>query len=275
MSGRFVDLHVHTDFSDSTSSPSEVVARAIESGLSAIAICDHDTVDGIAPTVEVAKNFSLEIIPGIELTSELNGLEVHILGYFLDYKNKVLLDRLSEIRKTRVERIYQMCDKLKALGVNIEAKDVFDLAGKASVGRLHLARAMFKKGVVYSISDAFSRFIGDRGPAYVGRFHLKPEESISLIKEMRGLPVIAHPYILGSDDLILELIPQGLRGLEVYYPEHSVGVTEHFKQLAQEHGLLITGGSDCHGKAKQEIMMGKIKLPYEFLEKMKAQAGIK
>ena len=274
MRERFVDLHVHTYFSDSTSSPSEVVARAVKEGFSAIAITDHDNIDGITPTIKVARNFPLEIVPGIELTSEVDGLEVHILGYFFDYKSEKLAKRLSAIKEARIKRIFEMCSRLKDLGVSIEPKEVFDLAGRGSVGRLHLARVLLQKGFIASIAEAFYKYIGDKCPAYVARFYLSPQEAISLIKELGGLAVLAHPYILSNDDLIVEFIQAGLRGIEVYYPEHSTKVKEHFKELAYKHGLLITGGSDCHGSAKQQILMGKIKLPYEFLEKMKQELGL-
>lgn len=263
----FADLHVHTYFSDGTFSPAEVLAEAKKCGLAAIAITDHDAVDGI----DLARGLACdcEVLTGIELTAEANGQEIHILGYLLDHRDAAFLDMLKEMRQVRVKRIYEMCKKLKKCGLALEPEEVFSLAKGGSVGRLHVARALFGKGLVFSIADAFQRFIGDRGPAYVGKFKMSPKEAIQWIKKTKGIPVLAHPYMLSDRTLIVDFVKAGIMGIESYYPEHSNYQAEEFIKIAQKYDLLITGGSDCHGKAKEDVRIGKVKLPYEYVEKLK------
>lgn len=267
---KFADLHLHTLFSDSTYTPQELIRKALKQGLAAIAIVDHDTVDGLEPAIEIAESESVEVLPGIELTAEYDGLEIHILGYLIDYKNKGLLDKLDFLKKVRIERIYKITDKLKGIGVGLEAKDVFDIAGQGTVGRLHIARAMVAKGRVKSIQEAFQKYIGDRCPAYVCGFRFSPIEAINLIKDVGGIPVLAHPYSLNRDELIPQFIDGGLMGLEVYYPEHTQSMINFYLGLARKFNLLVTGGSDCHGNAKPEAKIGSVKIPYELVQKLKA-----
>jgi predicted metal-dependent phosphoesterase TrpH len=266
---KFADLHLHTIFSDGTYTPQELISESVEAGLAAIAVVDHDTIEGISPAIEIAKMENIEILPGIELSAEYEGCEVHILGYLVDYKRKDLLEKLETLKKNRIERIYKIVDKLKDMGVILEPEDIFSIAGGGTVGRLHVARAMLKKGKVDSLFEAFQKYIGDKNPAYVLGFRFSPSEAIKLIKDAGGIPVLAHPYTLNNDELILKFIDYGLMGLEVYYPEHTQGMTNFYLNLAKEYNLLITGGSDCHGNAKSEIKIGSIKIPYELVEKLK------
>lgn len=265
----FADLHLHTNFSDSTYSPAQLVLESAKSGLSAIAIVDHDTVKGIPPALEESGRADIEVIPGVELSAELENKEVHILGYLIDYNKKGLLERLEVLNKNRLERIHRIADKLKGMGVNLEAEEVFSLAGHATVGRLHVARALMKRGFVGSIFEAFQKYIGDNCPAFELGFKFSPQEAIRLIKDARGIPVLAHPYILHNDDLILDFIKEGLMGIEVYYPEHSQSMVNFYLDLAKQNNLLVTGGSDCHGTAKPGISIGCVKVPYELVEKLK------
>lgn len=267
---KYADLHIHTNLSDSTLTPKEVVAISLKNRLSAISITDHDTIDAIAPAIAAAKNCDLEIIPGIEMTCELENTEIHILGYFIDNKNKSFLKKLKVLRRIRVERIYKMVDKLKALGLNkIDAKEVIKSAGRGAVGRVHLAIVMQKNGYVSSIPEAFYRFIHDKGPAYVSKFRFKPREVIDLILRNKGVPVLAHPHILGKCENLKEFVDCGLKGIEVFYPEYTDTRIEYYKNLARKYNLLLTGGSDCHGRAKNDTSIGKIKIPYELVEKLK------
>jgi predicted metal-dependent phosphoesterase TrpH len=238
-------------------------------GLSAIAVVDHDTVDGIAPTIEIAKTKDIEVLPGIELSAEYDGLEIHLLGYLIDYKRKELLEKLEFLRKNRIERIYKIVSKLKEIGIPLEAEAVFDIAKGATVGRLHVARAMVNTGLVSSTLEAFHKYIGDKSPAYVCNFRFSPVDAIKLIKEVDGIAVLAHPYTLNRDDLIPKFIDYGLMGLEVYYPEHTQGMVNFYLEFAQKYNLLVTGGSDCHGNAKPEAKIGSVKIPYELVEKLK------
>ena len=272
---KVADLHVHTYFSDGTFSPQRIVHEALKVGLSCIAITDHDNTAAIEPSIEAA-GFRLEVLPGIEMTAEAAGQEIHILGYLIDHKDKAFLDMLKKMQEVRIKRIHDICQKFKELGVPLESEEIFSLAGKGSVGRLHIARALYEKGCVSSIQEAFYRFIGDKGPAYVEKFKMTPKEAIQWILKVKGIPVLAHPYILSDKALIVDFVKAGLMGIEAIYPEHSDNQKNEFIKMAQKYHLLVTGGSDCHGEAKEEIHLGKIKLPYEYVEKLKeAKASFK
>ncbi len=265
---KLADLHLHTNFSDGTFSPVQLVEEAKKAGLFCIAVTDHDCVSGIEPAKEAAGN-SLEVIPGIELTAELNLNEIHMLGYFIDTGSALLLSELDKINKIRRERVYDILDKLKKLNVNLEPEEVFSIAGQGTVGRLHIARAMLKKGIITNIYEAFSRYIGNKCPAYVGKFSLTPQDAIKLILEVNGVPVLAHPNNSNCEELIPEFARAGLKGLEAYYPEYPEVLIQYYLKLADKYSLLVTGGSDCHGDAKPEVKVGKVSIPYELVEKIK------
>jgi len=267
---KYADLHVHTNESDGTSSPEKLVQQAIRAGLSGVAIVDHDTVNALPRAISAAQSSSLTIIPGIELTAQYENQEIHILGYFIDYLNAQLLEKLILVRQNRVERVKKIVFNLKELGVNLDPQVVFDIAGNASVGRMHLARALLKEGLVSSTSEAFQKYIGDKSPAYVLGFKLTPREAFQLIKDAGGVPVLAHPYIIRNDNLITQFAKEGLIGLEVYYPEHSQSMINFYLGLAKELGLLVTGGSDFHGSAKPDVSLGKAKVPWELVQKLQA-----
>ncbi|MCX5695569.1 MAG: PHP domain-containing protein [Candidatus Omnitrophica bacterium] len=263
------DLHLHTIFSDGTYTPEELVTAALKAGLAAIALVDHDTVSGVQPTIEAAKDSGIEVLPGVELSAEYNNQEIHILGYLVDFKKKFLLDKLEILKANRIERVHKIIKKLNGLGIGLEAQKVFALAGKGTVGRLHIGRALVKEGFCGSLFEVFQKYIGDNGPAYVCGFRFSPQEAIKFIKDSGGIPVLAHPYTLNNDELILEFVKSGLMGLEVYYPEHSQGTVNFYLDMAKKNGLLVTGGSDCHGKAKPEVRIGSLKVSYELVEKLK------
>lgn len=272
---RFADLHLHTIFSDGTYTPEDLIRESEKAGLSAISVVDHDIIEGIEPTLEIAGKRNIEVLPGIELTAEYEGTEVHILGYLIDYTDKELREKLDSLKKIRIQRVYKILDKLQKIGINLKAQKVFDLAPQGTVGRLHIARAMVKEGLVNSTTEAFQKYIGDKCPAYYLGFRLSPFEAIRLIKNAAGIPILAHPYSLNKDDLILKFIEDGIMGLEVYYPEHSQSLINFYLSLAKKYNLLVTGGSDCHGQAKPGVQIGSIKIPYELVEKLKeAKANI-
>ncbi|MFH1791297.1 MAG: PHP domain-containing protein [Candidatus Omnitrophota bacterium] len=266
------DLHVHTNLSDSTFTPEEVVRYATKIGLAAIAICDHDVVDGIDPAVEEAKKHGIEVIPGVELSAEYRNRELHILGYFIDHRNKGFRKKLQKTCRARIGRIHKMLAMLKKKGIDLAPEDVFSIGGEGSVGRLHLAVAMFKKGLVGSVPEAFKKYIGDGGPCYVSNFNFTPERAIYEIVKAGGVPVLAHPYIAKLDKAIPHFVKHGLMGLEVYHPEHSPSTVKHYEDMARQQGLLITGGSDCHGQGKSRILMGTVSVPYEIVDRLKAAA---
>ncbi|MFA5038451.1 MAG: PHP domain-containing protein [Candidatus Omnitrophota bacterium] len=265
---RFADLHVHTCFSDGTFSPQRIVEEALTAGLSCISITDHDNISGIAPAM-LAAGERLEIVSGIELTAELTGSEIHILGYLIDFTDEAFLGMLKEMQEVRIRRIHSICQKLTRLKMPVEPEEIFRLAGEGSVGRLHVARVLVHKGYVANTGEAFSRFIGDKGPAYVAKFKMPPKEAIAWIRRVGGIPVLAHPYLLPQKFLIEDFVKAGIMGIEALYTEHSDFQQSEYVKLAEKFGLLVTGGSDCHGEAKQEAKIGRVRLPYEYVERLK------
>jgi predicted metal-dependent phosphoesterase TrpH len=263
------DLHIHTYFSDSTFSPEEAVVAARKEDVSCISIVDHDTVSGIEPTLAAGVKEGVEVIPGIELSSEYQGIEVHILGYLIDFHNERLLSRLKQLSEVRVARIYEIVDKLKSLGVPLEADSVFSLSTQGTVGRLHVAEALVKSGAVANIREAFTKYIGEGCPGYVLGFRVSPQEAVQLILGAGGIPILAHPYMLHSEQIIMDMIGFGIKGLEVYYPEHTAKMVEKFEGFVQKYHLLATGGSDCHGSIKPHISVGSTRIPYGLVELLK------
>jgi len=268
-SQQYADLHTHTVESDGTYTPAELVEKALSRHLCAIAIVDHDTVGAIPAALKSAHGTGLEVIPGVELTAQYAGQEVHILGYFLDYRNKKLLRKLEQVQQTRIERAHKMIENLKKIGPQLDPRKVFDISGKGSVGRMHIARALVSAGWVDTTQEAFRKYIGDKSPAYVLGFSFSPDEAIKLIRDAGGVAVLAHPYLLRNDLFITELAQQGLQGLEVYYPEHSQGMVNFYLDLARKLDLLVTGGSDFHGSAKPKIALGAVKIPLELVERLR------
>ncbi|MCM8761664.1 MAG: PHP domain-containing protein [Candidatus Omnitrophica bacterium] len=269
---KYADLHVHTFYSDSTFSPEEVVACAKDKGLSAVAICDHDSTEGIEPCIRAARQLNIEIIPGIEFTVEKSDVEIHILGYFMDYKTDWLQKKLAAIRKARIERLSKMVSKLNDKGIPVKVADVLSIAGKGTVGRLHLAQTMFRTKKIRTIQEAFDKYIGFMKPCYVANVRFSPQEAIGAILKTGGVPVLAHPHIMGRDEYIPDLINYGLRGIEVYHTDHKPSVAKHYEALAKDFGLLITGGSDCHGLGKGRVLLGGVRVPYTVVEKLKEEA---
>lgn len=264
------DLHIHTNCSDGTQSPEKVVELAKEAGLKTIAITDHDTFSGIAEAKKKAHEIGLEIIPGIELTTEDCDTEVHILGYFIDVNNPDFLAAIEKIQTAREERIYKICDKLKGLGVDLDPQKVFALAGHKVAGRPHVARALIEAGYVDNFNEAFKKYLDFHGPAYVSHYKLLPKEAIKLIVEAGGLAVFGHPAVSNCDQIIPDLVEAGLAGLEVYYIRHRDYQVKHYLELAKKYGLLETGGSDYHGiESGREVRLGDHRIPNTLIEKLK------
>lgn len=264
------DLHIHSNLSDGTNTPVEIVGLASAAGLITISLTDHDNVDGIEEAMEEGQRTKVEVIPGIEFTCEIPKAEIHILGYFIDYKDKQFLEILQKIQHGRVDRIYKITEKLDKLGVKIDPKDIFSISAKKVPGRPHVARAMVKKGIVGSVKEAFDRYLDFRSPAYVSHYKLFPDEAVKLIVRSSGLAVFAHPAISNCDEIIPDLIASGLAGIEVYYPGYKEDRIQHYKTLAKKYGLLMTGGSDFHGEGSgREIKLGDITISDDLVEKLK------
>jgi len=266
------DLHVHTNYSDSTFSPQEVVFHAKHRSLAAVAICDHDSIDGIQPSIDAGEKEGIEIIPGIELTVEKPDAEIHILGYFIGWKLDWFRDQLKKMQAGRVDRVYRIVEKLNKNGIDIRPEQVFALAGKGSVGRLHVAKVMLDMAQVATYNEAFSKYIGFRKPCYVPNIKFTPEEAIKFILSSGGVPVLAHPGLMGHDEYIKELVGYGLRGLEVYHTDHRPSVRKRYEEIAKELGLIMTGGSDCHGLGKGRILIGNVRVPYEVVDRLRDES---
>ncbi|MBF0479255.1 MAG: PHP domain-containing protein [Candidatus Omnitrophica bacterium] len=268
---RFADLHLHTNYSDSTFSPEEVVNQAKTAGIECIAITDHDTVEAVALASEAGQKCGIEILPGIELSSEINGREVHILGYLFDYQSDYVLNFFNLMQKERLSRMKKMILKLKELGINnIEFEEVCALTKTNAVGRAHLARLLLKKGWVKYIGEAFEKYLAEGKPVYYPKYKMTPYEAIDMIRKAGGVPVLAHPAVTRTDELIPSFVEAGLKGIEVFYPMVPKAGIDYYNGLATKYGLIATGGSDTHGTIKPDIYIGIIKLPYEKVEQMKA-----
>jgi predicted metal-dependent phosphoesterase TrpH len=268
------DLHIHTYYSDSTSSPQEVVDEALKTELSCIAITDHDIVQGVGPTVEAAKQHPLEIVPGIELSSEFENCDIHILGYFIDHQQGPLFDKIDVFLDARMERMKKMIMNLKAVGVdNIEFEEVCALTHSRAVGRAHLAMLLQQKGWVPNFKAAFEKYIGPGCPGYAPKYKQTPFEAIELIRSSGGVAVMAHPMLTQKDELIPRFVAAGLKGLEVYYPNTINTVTQFYERIALKNGLIATGGSDAHGSAKTYTYVGKRTVPVDIVDQLRMAKG--
>jgi predicted metal-dependent phosphoesterase TrpH len=271
----FVDLHLHTQFSDGTYTPEELAAQAKRHRLRAVALTDHDTVDGCARMSVACAEAGIEFIPATELTAELDDIELHLLGYYLDTGNRRLIRELSRFQAVRQDRIREMAARLNELGIPLEAATVFNLANCKSPGRPHVARALVLEQHCRSLNEAFERFLRKGKPAWVPKFKISATDAIELLHQSGALAVMAHPGLNRSDDMIPALVEAGLDGLECFHSKHSTPVTEHYMQLADRYNLLVTGGSDCHGKSKGKPLIGTIKVPYAHVEGLKARRRAK
>lgn len=270
-----IDLHIHSTASDGKFSPADIVHKSAELGLGVIALADHDTVDGIAPALAAALAFpSLKVIPGVEINTDVPHGEAHVLGYFIDCSNQELLDTLSRLRNSRKERGRKMVDKLRGLGINIDWGRVQEIAGSGAIGRPHIAQAMLEKGYISSNKEAFVKYIGREGPAYVEREKINPAEAVELVLRAKGLPVLAHPLTVDDPEaMIIELKAAGLAGVEAHYNGYSAEEVNRLVGLANKHNLIVTGGSDYHGlDASSETMIGNINMPAKAVERFLALA---
>jgi predicted metal-dependent phosphoesterase TrpH len=246
---RLVDLHTHSNYSDGLLSPAALVEEAVSRGLRVLGLTDHDTVAGIPEAREAGERLGVEVVPGVELSTSLEGGEgVHLLGYFVDVENPALLEGLAGYAQARDERMARMLERLRMIGLAIAPADVQALAGQGTVGRPHLARALIATGYVASVPEAFDRYIGQGKPAYVPRPRVDPREAIALVRAAGGVPVLAHPFSPGGVESVLDrLAPAGLAGMEVDYGEYTPRERDVLRAIAARRGLIATGGSDFHG----------------------------
>ncbi len=268
----FADLHLHTLFSDGTFTPEELAQAGARHGLVAMALTDHDTVEGCSRMEQACGGLGIEFISGSELTAELEDTELHIIGYFMDCQNRRLQSELQKFQMARQSRVHEMVARLNELNIPLRAETVFALANCRSPGRPHVGRALVQEGFCSSQDEAFERFLKKNRPAWVPKHKISALDAIALIGQAGGLAVMAHPGLNRSDQIIPALVEQGLDGIECFHTKHSAATSEHYLRIAAQHNLLVTGGSDCHGYSKGKPLIGGTKLPGVYLAKLKQAA---
>lgn len=278
-----IDLHSHSTASDGSLTPRELVERASKQGVNALAITDHDTLDGLEEAIQAGRDYNVEIVPGLEISAEFPVGTMHILGYYISRQDQQLLDNLAMLRNGRDERNPKIVTKLRELGLDITLEEVERVAGGDVVGRPHFARVLIDKGYVQSANEAFERFLAKGAPAYMEKVRLEPHLAIETIHRAGGVAVLAHPYQLRSksadelDKVIASLKEMGLDGMEVIYSRHTANQVEEYHNLARRYSLLVTGGSDFHGVTKPDIEvgigLGSLSVPPELLDHVKSCAA--
>lgn len=267
--GRRVDLHAHTHFSDGQLAPDALVALARERGLAALGVTDHDAVDGIEPARAAAPR-GLEVVPGIEISSTLEGHDLHVLGYFLDAADARLRERLAAFREERRQRALAILARLRALGVGVGEAEVFAAAGPGVVGRPHVAHALVRAGHVPTLDAAFQRYLGPQGSAYVARPAFRSEDAIETIHAAGGAAVLAHPGML-APRLVELLAEAGLDGVEVWHPQHGPALVRRWRETARRLELVPSGGSDFHG-VHRGAGLGDLPVPESTVARLRERA---
>lgn len=272
-----VDLHVHSNRSDGSLSPSDLVLEAKKKGLTAFALTDHDTVDGIEEAMMAAEGSGVRVIPGIELSTEYEGKDIHIVGLMIDKEQPAFRDQIQEFVDSRILRNQKMCQKLTDAGMPLTYEELLAEFPGSVITRAHYAQILLKKGYTKSLKEAFERYIGDRGPCFIPREKITPEDGVKLILSAKGIPVLAHPLLYGMGKerlqiLIDRLKDVGLEAIEAVYCTYNQAEEAQMRELAKKNGLLISGGSDFHGNAKPGLEMGngygRLYVPVEILENL-------
>ena len=270
---KYVDLHVHSTFSDGSQTPERLVYAAYCAGLAGVAITDHDTMGGLPEARAAGKKYGIEVIGGVEVSTNACRGRMHILGYYVSPLSEPLRSTMRKIRDSRYKRLHAMMDKLEELGIPIDFRDDFPVEAGHSLGRPHIAVKLKERGIVHSIFQAFYKYLGDDKPAFVPKWCPEPEEVVDMIHDAGGLAVLAHPGSTGNevDEILPKLIDVGLDGIEALYPQHDPQVTTKYRELATKHGLVITGGSDYHGENSDKNLLGVFKIKYPFVEALKSR----
>jgi len=268
-SKKYVDLHIHTRYSDGNCTVSEILDIAYARGLAAISITDHDCTDAYPLALVMGDAMGIEVIPGVELSSEIQGIDIHILGYYVDFDNPVFIAKLQEMKEARYERAQKIVSNLNRQGIDLRFETVLAIAGEGAIGRPHIASAMLKEEFVFSFREAFDKFIGYDSPAYVEKLRMSPREVFDLIKTAGGIPVLAHPGVTGVDERIQEFIREGLMGIEVSHSEHPDAAVRHYLKVCRKNGLAYTGGSDFHSNSHSEIRLGHPRVTYAAVDSLK------
>jgi 3',5'-nucleoside bisphosphate phosphatase len=271
MKNKIADLHIHSRYSDGTYRPGEIFRIAKKSGIRAVSITDHDCVDVYPEARELSKNYGIEFIPGVELSSDYENYDLHILGYFIDAGNKFLIRSLKEFSEVRIERARKMIELLNSDGIDIRYEDVIKISPNGTIARPHIAQLLMEKGYAYSFQDAFVKFLNTDSKYYIKKFKINPKQAIELIHYSGGLAFLAHPGYLKDDPGLLDtLLHMGLDGIETVHSSYDEDFIKYINNLADQKNILKSGGSDCHGKRKAgKRLMGQFTVPYEYVEKMK------
>ena len=265
------DLHLHTTASDGTWTPQEVVRQAVAFSMQAIAFTDHDTLVGFWEAEPLAAETEIELFAGVELNTDIEGFEVDILGYFAGTPGTAFLAMLDGRQQGRIVRAQEITRKLNAIGLDIDYGRVREIAHGA-VCRPHIAQAMIEQGIVQNQHEAYRQYLGLGAPAHVEHDELDAVEAIRQVRSAGGVPVIAHPGLIGNDDLVVRLIQVGAEGLEAYYPEHSSEDKRRYVDMARRHDLIVTAGTDCHGPGrKKSYPMGSVAAPPELLSEFRTR----
>jgi predicted metal-dependent phosphoesterase TrpH len=264
------DLHLHTVHSDGACTPYDIVKRAHEAGLSAIAIADHDNLSAIDEAIEWGASLGVRVVPGLELSATMGEKDLHLLAYFIDRTNERLLEDLAFFRQERLRRAERIVQKLNRINVPLRLDSVLEQAGIGSVGRPHIANALVEHGLTDSFHEAFEKYIGAGGPAFEKKFQLTPQEAIRLINSAGGLSFLAHPGRSVREDEILHLISLGLDGIEIIHPAHREEQREYYRGIVNHYFLLESGGSDFHGGRKgDDHTFGAFTVPMRTVDAMK------
>lgn len=247
LSSHYADLHIHSTFSDGTLTPCEIVSICEGVQLHVISVADHDTVDGIAEAINCAQG-RIEVIPAIEMSSNIGSFDIHILGYFVDIHNDELLTYCEDFRTHRLKRVKRIINRLSKDGIKLEFEQIKIAASSCSLGRPHIAEVLVENGHARSINDAFNKYLGFKAPYYEPKRAVKPQAVIRKIIRSNGIPVVAHPGTINDEQIIYQLIMDGCQGIEVWHPDHTRRCRQKLIEIAMKNGLLMTGGSDCHGR---------------------------
>lgn len=278
----YVDLHIHSTASDGSLSPAEIIETARKVGLRAIAITDHDTVEGSVEALRYQDSSGVEILPGIEISVSFDSGTMHMLGYLMRLDDVSLGQTLKVVQEARANRNLEIIKRLQDVGVDISYDEVLKVSGGGQIGRPHIAQVLVHKKAVQTIDEAFNKLLKKGRPTYVERYRLLPVEAIQTILGAGGVPVLAHPFTLNAktegdlDRVLADLKQAGLKGVEVYYPGHGPELTALYERLADRHGLLVTGGTDFHGMVSPGVHIGigrgDLRVPYRLVEELKQSA---
>lgn len=250
------DLHIHSNYSDGLLSPIEIVKYCREIGLKTIAITDHDSVQAVKVLQDTA-HLGVELIPAVELSSNIGLLDIHILGYFVDHEDPDLIEYLAKMRAHRIKRARKIVENLSNDGIKVDFERMKEIAKNSALGRPHIAEALREHGYVQSTREAFVHFLSYHSPYYEPKMSVNPVELLKRIKQWGGISVIAHPCIYDDLELVQDLVDEGAVGLEIWHPEHSAACQQQLMAMARDNDLLMTGGSDCHGQRRSNLQIGK------------------